>query len=450
MMFWLGFLLGVWVQFFQWSWDSIREFCESGAHEGISGIVLPPVHEHIALTPPTWWERYQIVSYKLITRSGNEEGLKRILRSCHRVGIKVYVDLILNHMAGFDSGQGFGGTQFTKFFYPGTWEYDDFNHCGRHGDNVIRNFKDKYELQYCMLLNLADLATGKNKVRQKLTEVVRQLLDMGVDGFRLDAVKHIPVADLQAILNPVKNKGFYFQELFMGLDEPVTYDEYSVIGPMTFFAYPYKMSEALEKKDFQILKNFFEHETIDSHKAIVFVDNHDLKRLKQDQPWLLKASTLEFYYRVAHALMLLYPYGQPLVLADYKFTHPDDPPPLKSDGTIAPVGGLVQGQCRGQWQCPFFWPEWSHILDLKKKIGNTKPQWIVWQDGRLLWHWPQVGVFLGLNLNLTPWSIPLSKVHVSNLKGVMIRQEGQRVVFKTLALSSSIRIEPMQMIMIWP
>jgi alpha-amylase len=55
------------------------------------------------------WERYQPVSYNLTTRSGTEAEFANMCRACNTAGVRIYVDLLLNHMAA-RTGLGTGNT----------------------------------------------------------------------------------------------------------------------------------------------------------------------------------------------------------------------------------------------------------------------------------------------------------------------------------------------------
>lgn len=54
-----------------------------------------------------WWERYQPISYKLETRSGNEAAFADMTRRCNAVGVRIFVDILLNHMSA-TNGTGTG------------------------------------------------------------------------------------------------------------------------------------------------------------------------------------------------------------------------------------------------------------------------------------------------------------------------------------------------------
>lgn len=52
-------------------------------------LQVSPPNENIVVTNPSrpWWERYQPVSYKLCTRSGNENEFRDMVTRCNNVGV---------------------------------------------------------------------------------------------------------------------------------------------------------------------------------------------------------------------------------------------------------------------------------------------------------------------------------------------------------------------------
>ena len=53
-------------------------------------LQISPPSENAVVTNPNrpWWERYQPVSYKLITRSGNEQEFKDMVETCNRNNVR--------------------------------------------------------------------------------------------------------------------------------------------------------------------------------------------------------------------------------------------------------------------------------------------------------------------------------------------------------------------------
>jgi alpha-amylase len=57
----------------------------------------------------------------------------------------------------------------------------------------------------CKLVGLPDLALANTYVRDKITDFMNTLIDLGVAGFRIDAAKHMWPGDLSAIYGKLKN-----------------------------------------------------------------------------------------------------------------------------------------------------------------------------------------------------------------------------------------------------
>lgn len=133
-------------------------------------------------------ERYGPISYNLTTRSGNEADFADMTRRCNAVGVRIYVDVVFNHMTG--SGVlGSGGSTadpYTRTFPAVPFDNSHFNpRC------QIINWSSAYELRNCELYNLPDLDQSNEHVRNKIVDFLNNLIRLGVAGFRVDIMKHM-------------------------------------------------------------------------------------------------------------------------------------------------------------------------------------------------------------------------------------------------------------------
>src|SRR5207237_1920000 len=126
-------------------------------------------------------------NYKLQSRSGDRAELADMVRRCHRVGVKVYADAVINHMTAQAEGIGSAGTRFTKYHYPDLYQPSDFHTCRKN----IDNYNSYDEVINCQLVGLPDLNTGLPHVQQRIADYLTDLVSLGIDGFRIDAAKHI-------------------------------------------------------------------------------------------------------------------------------------------------------------------------------------------------------------------------------------------------------------------
>lgn len=97
------------VQLFEWKFSDVAKECEHFlGPNGFGGVQVSPVHENVVIRvngQRPWYERYQPISYKISSRSGNETQFRDMVDRCNKAGVRIYVDIVLNHM-GIGSGQG--------------------------------------------------------------------------------------------------------------------------------------------------------------------------------------------------------------------------------------------------------------------------------------------------------------------------------------------------------
>ena len=203
----------VMIHLFEWKWTDIASECERFlAPKGYAAVQISPPSEHALIDSPyrPWWQRYQPVSYKLVSRSGNEQQFRDMVSRCNSVGVRIYVDAVINHMTGSGvRGIGSAGSSFdanTKSFPDVPYDETNFNDrkC-RTSSGSIENYNDIYQVRDCKLVGLVDLATGDEYVRNKIAQYLNTLIDIGVAGFRVDAAKHMWPGDLQSIYSKLKN-----------------------------------------------------------------------------------------------------------------------------------------------------------------------------------------------------------------------------------------------------
>ncbi|PFG29411.1 carbohydrate binding domain-containing protein [Paramicrobacterium agarici] len=316
---------------FSWTWNAIaRECTNTLGPAGYGYVQTSPPQEHV--TGSQWWTYYQPVSYKLESRLGTAEEFKDMIATCNAAGVEVIVDAVINHMSGdSDGGTGWAGSSYGHYNYPGLYSDNDFHDCRRD----IQNYQDRWEVQNCNLVNLADLDTSSDYVQQTIADYLNHLVDLGAAGFRIDAVKHIAADDLRGIMSRVENKDdLYIVQEVIRANEPIQPEEYLGMGDIHEFAYARKLKEAFGGGtiDWLISGNGI-GETwdgfLDHDDAGVFVDNHDTERNGQ---------TLSYkdgdVYDLAQIFTLAWNYGSPSIQSGFTFNNFDAGPPQTASGEV--------------------------------------------------------------------------------------------------------------------
>jgi alpha-amylase len=354
------------VHLFEWPWSSIAAECTNVlGPKGFGAVQVSPPQEHVVLPGQgyPWWQDYQPVSYQLVSRRGDRAAFASMVSTCHAAGVKIYVDAVLNHMAGGAStGTGSAGSTYSHYGYPSVpYGNSDFHHCGRNATDDISNWTDRYEVQNCELVDLSDLATESSSVRGKLVGYLNDLIGLGVDGFRVDAAKHVPVADLQAIYGQLAGSPYIYQEVIEGGPGEISPTEYTGIGDVTEFRYGDTVGNAFRDANLGNLNNLASSMLLASGDAVAFVDNHDTQRNGRARLTYKDGTT----YALAEAFMLAWPYGTPAVMSSFTFSNPDTGPPAAAGGTTSAVN------CSAGWACEHRLRTTANLVGFHNAVAGT-------------------------------------------------------------------------------
>ncbi|KAH9643672.1 hypothetical protein HF086_006148 [Spodoptera exigua] len=313
------------VHLFEWKWDDIANECETFlGPRGFGGIQISPPNENVVLWSYNrpWWERYQPMSYKLVTRSGNEAQFANMLRRCNAAGVRIYVDAVINHMTG-EPRENVGTAGSTAVFSE--WNYPAVPYNRQH-----------FNWPHCVI-NDIDYGTDAWRVCEKLTSPM---------SYRIDAAKHMWPSDLRVIYDrlhnlntahgfPANARPYIYQEVIDYGSEAISRDEYTPIGAVTEFKVGLELSNAFRgNNQLRWLSSWGPQWGLLAHEdSLTFIDNHDNERghgggggvltYKQSRP-----------YKAAIAFLLAHPYGEPQIMSSFDFWDSEVGPPMDNNGNI--------------------------------------------------------------------------------------------------------------------
>lgn len=367
-------MTGVMFQCFHWYlpndgslWRNLAQHSDDLAAAGFTALWLPPASKGHAGGYDVGYGVYDMYDLgefdqkgSVRTKYGTKDELLAAVSAAQAAGLAVYADIVWNHRLGADEAETVMATPYsvhdrsrpcgeprevrawTKFdfagragrYHPGPLDARyftavDFDQWRPEEYDTIYLFEGKafdsaVSLDYGNYAYLmgCDLDHATPEVRELLSGWARWLVDLtGVDGLRLDAVKHIPVWALMEYVSDLREhtgreipvvaeywadnlpvlRGFIeaTQESMMLFDVPLHFN---------FF----RASHAGNTFD---LRTIFENSLVaDRHTlAVTFVDNHDSQPLQA-----LESPVQEWFKPLAYALILLRKFGFPCVFyADY-------------------------------------------------------------------------------------------------------------------------------------
>ena len=165
---------------------------------GVNGIWLMPIH------PSNSYHKYDVIDYFDIDPDyGTTYDFENLLAECKKRDIKVIMDLVINHSSTLH--EWFTITaEYLRELPEGEQpnvedcEYFDYYNWSKEkktGYSKLGGTDYYYECQFSY--GMPDLNLSNENLRSSLTNVMRYWLDMGVDGFRVDAAKEFYTGNVE-------------------------------------------------------------------------------------------------------------------------------------------------------------------------------------------------------------------------------------------------------------
>lgn len=371
---------GTMMQYFHWYipsdgtlWNEVQANAKELAEAGITALWLPPAYKGSSGGYDVGYSAYDLFDLgefeqkgSTRTKYGTREQLLTAIKTAQTSGIQIYADVVLNHKNGGDETEEveaipvawdnrnheLGGSRtiriYSQFNFPGRgdkyssmkwhwWHFDAVNHNAYDwSDKTIYRLQDKHfetdvnlrHNNYDFLM-ACDLDMANEQTRGEVTYWGEWFLETtGVDGFRLDAVKHISTLFFHGWLDRLREfaqrdlfaVGEYWEDDIEALHEYI----HATGGRMSLFDVPlhYNFHRASRMGAYYDMRRILKGTLMTQQPAlaVTFVENHD------SQPLQALESVVESWFKpLAYALILLRQEGYPCIFhADYYGAHYED------------------------------------------------------------------------------------------------------------------------------
>ncbi len=180
---------------------------------GVKGLWLMPIH------PSPSYHGYDVTDYYAVNPDyGTMDDFKRLLEEAHKRDIKVIIDLVLNHTSS--QHPWFKNALETGSEYHDWYKWSDTDPRTRGPWGATAWYKASNGLYYYAIFwdQMPDLNYDNEAVQEEAKKVTSfWLSEVGVDGFRLDAVRYLAedqqLADSDANHTYLEDWGTYYRSL---------------------------------------------------------------------------------------------------------------------------------------------------------------------------------------------------------------------------------------------
>nr|P17692.1 RecName: Full=Cyclomaltodextrin glucanotransferase; AltName: Full=Cyclodextrin-glycosyltransferase; Short=CGTase; AltName: Full=Raw-starch-digesting amylase; Flags: Precursor [Bacillus sp. B1018]AAA22239.1 raw-starch-digesting amylase precursor [Bacillus sp. (in: firmicutes)]BAA14140.1 raw-starch-digesting amylase precursor [Bacillus sp. B1018] len=219
---------------------------------------------------------------------GTIADFQNLIAAAHAKNIKVIIDFAPNHTSPASSDQpsfAENGRLYDNGTLLGGYTNDTQNLFHHNGGT---DFSTTENGIYKNLYDLADLNHNNSTSDVYLKDAIKMWLDLGIDGIRMDAVKHMPFGWQKSFMAAVNNYKpvFTFGEWFLGVNEvgPENHKFANESGmSLLDFRFAQKVRQVFRDNTDNMygLKAMLEGSAADYAQVddqVTFIDNHDMER----------------------------------------------------------------------------------------------------------------------------------------------------------------------------
>lgn len=169
---------------FSWPMKNIIEELPNIAASGFGAIQISPLQRPDIDEGRKWYEIYLPYDYHVMNSPGmgSKDDLKKLCAEADKYGIKIVVDVVLNHV-----------NKTEPYYNP--WFKDDshqrYRYWGSEGRSI--DWDSRESITHDPLGDYVELNTENSEVVAKAKAYIEELKACGVKGIRFDAAKHIEI-----------------------------------------------------------------------------------------------------------------------------------------------------------------------------------------------------------------------------------------------------------------
>jgi len=310
---------------FAWDFKTITENLQDIKDAGYTSIQTSPINQckvgedgGMALYSEDdtgkWYYHYQPTDYVIGNyQLGTEEEFKTLCKEADKVGLKIIVDVPLNHTTSDES----------------VISENIFNICDEpfHNRGEISSYASRKQVTQNDLLGLKDLNTQDKDVQNYLLKYLKSCVADGASGFRYDTAKHIELPDddeafASDFWPTIIDNGAEFQygEILQG--ESARFEAYSEFIGVTASSYGERMRAASRGFVSTAAVESFSVSTVDPSKVVTWVESHDNYCNKGEESW---SEVSEKQVEYGWAILAARSGGAPLFFSRPHGSTQDDP-----------------------------------------------------------------------------------------------------------------------------
>jgi cyclomaltodextrin glucanotransferase len=214
---------------------------------------------------------------------GTLKDYRNLIDKAHKMGLRVIFDMVLNHTSPVGQGCDGGLYEGDKCLASYGEDPDGWFH---HNGSIDFSRTDPREWQDKNLFDLADFNQDNPKVSDYLINAGKFWVSQGIDGFRLDTVRHVPPAFVRRFAEEmlkINPNLWLFGEWSMGglaSPEAVSFTGKTKVDLIDFTLQSLLVEVIARDKPCRLIPDYLRNDRLipEPERLVTMIDNHDMPR----------------------------------------------------------------------------------------------------------------------------------------------------------------------------
>ena len=205
---------GVIFHAWNWSFNSIKNNMKDLANAGFTSVQVSPIQPNKgeeSINTCDWWKLYQPTDFSIGNVLGNALDFKKMCSEADKFGIKIIVDVVANHLAN-NTGNG-NHAKWDRYSEIPCFLKDNDNFWHNECNGAFNNNDNDRTSMTQGAIGMPGLNTANKELQNIIINFINKAQELGANGFRFDAAKHIELPTDQVasdfwpnITNGIKSK----------------------------------------------------------------------------------------------------------------------------------------------------------------------------------------------------------------------------------------------------
>ena len=277
------------LQAFNWKATEIAEHAQEIAEAGYTTVQISPMQttkqtKNAGAFATDWWCFYQPIKMDIGNALGTKAEIGQMCDELHKYGVKVIADVVTNHSMGIVAKSKTESNEIKKQLDNELFSYyrsaPSSNQTNIAGDGTRQS-----QVQGNLDGELPDFNTSSSAFQNSvINKILIPYMNLGIDGFRFDAAKHIETPDDGAyasqywpnVTNAIKSKNrdaYIYGEILASAGK-FNISSYTKYMSVTDYSYGDRVRSALNSSNASSLVNYG-YDGSAKDKNVIWVESHD-------------------------------------------------------------------------------------------------------------------------------------------------------------------------------